>query len=128
MASILEALRTTRPGGPLSPQDKLRLVLVFYLSSQDGAITKDDIAEFEKELKGSGADVAAFEYVRRTREISRMTMSAALGGTATPVLGGGQGGELFRGFSALSNKASLISLAILALQTDRPIPRSHRNQ
>ena len=64
--------------------------------------------ELEKELKSSGADVAAFEYVRRTREISRMTTSVSLGtgGTATPNLGGvaGQGGELFKGFSALGNR------------------------
>ena len=84
--------------------DKLRLVLVFYLSSPDHAISKDDIAELEKELKAAGADVSAFDYVRRTREISRMTMSAsATGGTSTPV-GGGQGGELFKGFSALGNR------------------------
>jgi hypothetical protein len=97
-----------RPDGELTSGDKLRLVLVFYLSAPDNAITKDDIAELEKELKSAGADVAAFEYVRRTREISRMTSSISAGntGTATPSLGGvgGQGGELFKGFSALGNR------------------------
>ena len=88
-----------------TPADKLRLVLVFYLSSPDNAISKEDIAELEKELKAAGADTAAFEYVRRTREISRMTVpSAAVGGTSTPVLGGTPGGELFKGFSALGNR------------------------
>ncbi|KXN88931.1 Protein sly1 [Leucoagaricus sp. SymC.cos] len=110
-ASILELLRTTRPDGDFTPQDKLRLVIVFYLSAPDNAISKDDVAEFEKELKSAGANVAAFEYVRRTREISRM-MSGSLGantGTSTPNLGGvaGQGGELFKGFSAfVGNKLS----------------------
>lgn len=102
MSSILETLRAPRPDGAFEPEDKLRLVLVFYLSSPDNAISKDDIAELEKELKSAGADTAAFEYVRRTREISRMTVSAAVGGTSTPVLGGQ--GELFRGFTALGNK------------------------
>lgn len=78
---------------------------MFYLSSPDNAISKDDIAELEKELKSAGADTAAFEYVRRTREISRMTVSAAVGGTSTPVLGGQ--GELFRGFTALGNKVRI---------------------
>ncbi|KAJ3575253.1 hypothetical protein NP233_g1239 [Leucocoprinus birnbaumii] len=103
-ASILELLRTSRPDGDFTPQDKLRLVIVFYLSAPDNAISKDDVIEFEKELKSAGADVAAFEYVRKTREISRM-MSGTLGantGASTPNLGSvaGQGGELFKGFSA----------------------------
>lgn len=102
MPSILETLRAPRPDGAFSPEDKLRLALVFYLSSPDNAISKDDIVELEKELQSAGADTAAFEYVRRTREISRMTVSAAVGGTSTPVLGGQ--GELFRGFTALGNK------------------------
>ena len=104
VASILEILRAPRPDGTFTPLDKLRLVLVFYLSSPDNAISKDDIAELEKELKSAGADVSAFDYVRRTREISRMTISAsASGGNMTPVQGG-QGGELFKGFSALGNR------------------------
>jgi len=83
------------------------LVLVFYLSSPDNALTRDDINELEKELKASGADVAAFDYVRRVREITRMTVSASnVSGTQTPNLGSvaGQGGELFKGFSALGNR------------------------
>ncbi|KAI6136429.1 Sec1-like protein [Pisolithus sp. B1] len=103
VASILETLRAPRPDGVFTPEDKLRLVLVFYLSSPNNAVSKDDIAELEKELKSVGVDVAAFEYVRRMRDISRMTVSAVVGGTSTPVLGSGQG-ELFRGFTALGNR------------------------
>ncbi|KIK82446.1 hypothetical protein PAXRUDRAFT_832198 [Paxillus rubicundulus Ve08.2h10] len=103
VGSILETLRAPRPDGAFTPEDKLRFVLVFYLSSPDNAISKDDIAELEKELKSAGADTAAFEYVRRTREISRMTVYPAAGGTSTPVIGGGQG-ELLRGFTALGNR------------------------
>lgn len=87
--------------------DKLRLVIIFYLSSPDSTISKDDIVELEKELTAAGADISAFEYVRRTREISRMTAPSAMGGTSTPVLGAGTpGGELFKGFSALGNRVS----------------------
>lgn len=106
--SVLEFLRAPRTDGPLDPIDKLRLVLVFYLSAPDNAISKEDLLELEKELKSAGADVAAFEYVRRAREISRMASSVSTGslGTSTPSLGSvaGQGGELFKGFSALGNK------------------------
>ncbi|KAF5392412.1 hypothetical protein D9757_002328 [Collybiopsis confluens] len=103
--SILEILRTSRPDGSFTPTDKLRLVLVFYLSSPDNAITKDDLAELDKELKSAGADVAAFDYVRKTREISKMTLSNTLGGSSTPLAGAGsQGGQLFTGFSMFGNK------------------------
>lgn len=88
--------------------DKLRLVLVFYLSAPDSAISKEDAAELEKELKSAGADTSALDYVRKTREILRMSAPGALGGSSTPVLGSQQtttgGGELFRGFSALGNR------------------------
>ncbi|PCH34028.1 Sec1-like protein [Wolfiporia cocos MD-104 SS10] len=103
--AILETLRHPKDGVTPTPVDKLRLVLVWYLSMPDNAVSKEDIAELEKELKAAGADVAAFEYVRRTREISRMTVPSAMGGGSTPVLGGNTpGGELFKGFSALGNR------------------------
>ncbi|KAJ4472556.1 SLY1 protein [Lentinula edodes] len=101
--TILEILRSSRPDGNFTPLDKLRLVLVFYLSSPD--ISKDDVAELEKELKSAGVEVAAFDYVRRTREISKMAVSNTLGGTSTPVAGAvGQGAQLFTGFSVFGNK------------------------
>lgn len=102
-ATLLETLRSPKGEGSPTPLDKLRLVLVFYLSSQDNAVSKDDIAQLEAELKKAGADVAAFEYARKLREISRM-MVPSIQGTATPNLGGGQGGELFKGISSLSNR------------------------
>lgn len=107
MASILEILRAPRPSGTFTPEDKLRLVLVFYLSSPDNAISKDDVAELGKELQKAGASTEAFEYVRRTREISRMTVANVVGGTSTPVIGGAGQGELFRGFTAFGNRVSV---------------------
>ncbi|KZT30914.1 SLY1 protein [Neolentinus lepideus HHB14362 ss-1] len=102
--TILETIRSSKSEGSPTAEDKLRLVIVFYLSSPDSAVSKDDIADLDKALKDAGADVAAFEYVRRTREITKMTMSA-VPGTSTPVLGGaGQGGELFKGLSAFGNR------------------------
>ena len=107
VATILEYLRSPEGEGKPTPVDKLRLVLVFYLSSQDNAISKDDVAELEAELKKQGADVSAFEYVRRLREISRMIVPTA--GATTPVPGGhgGGGGELFKGFSSLGNRVRI---------------------
>lgn len=112
--SILEYLRHPKSEGKPTAQDKLRLVLVFYLSAPDNAISKEDVVELEKELKTAGADVAAFEYVRRTREISKMSVPGALGGSATPVPSGQPAGELFRGFSALGNRVSYLCTVLLS--------------
>ena len=120
VSTILETLRASRPDGSFTPLDKLRLVLVFYLSSPGNALSKDDVAELEKELKAAGANIAAFEYVRRTREITRMT-TGNVGGSSTPVLGGGgQGGELFKGFSALGNRVSAIYVCFAACDLAQP--------
>ena len=112
--TILEFLRAPRPEGALTPLDKLRLVLVFYLSAPYNSISKDDIQELEEELKSAGAGVSAFKYVQRTREVSRMTSSISMGsvGSTTPSLGSvaGQGGELFKGFSALGNRVRVIDI------------------
>ena len=95
-----DAFRSIFPAGTVSGAPKVRAMEL--------------IAELEKELKAAGADIAAFEYVRRTREISRMTVPSALGGTSTPVLGGNTpGGELFRGFGALSSKVSTLALGLM---------------
>jgi hypothetical protein len=58
-------LRHPKPDVVPTATDKLRLVIVFYLSVSDNTMSKEDIAELEKELKAAGANIAAFEYVRR---------------------------------------------------------------
>jgi len=65
LQSILEIVRSNKSEGSPTAEDKLRLVLVFYLSSPDNALSKDDITELDKELKAAGADVSAFEFVRK---------------------------------------------------------------
>lgn len=93
---ILEVLRGKPDTGTPSPEDKLRLVLIYFLSAPN--ISKDDMAELEKELKAAGADTIVLDYVKKVRDISRMTTLAA------PVSAPSQGAELFRGFSALGNR------------------------
>jgi hypothetical protein len=102
LPQVLELMRG-KEGATPSATDKLRLALVFYLSVPENQLSKDDIAELEKELKASGADVAAFEFVRKTREISKMMVSSTSAGTSTPNT---DRGELFKGFSALGNRVS----------------------
>lgn len=103
--ALLEFLHHPKGDAAPTPSDKLRLVLVWYLSAPDSVISRDDVVELEKELKAAGANIAAFDYVRRTREISKMMGPSAMGGATTPVPGNSTpGGELFKGFSALGNR------------------------
>lgn len=97
-ASILEVIRD-----PLKedPEDKLRLLLCLYLSMPDSAISKDDLAEYERALKETGVDMAPWEYAKKLRDITRMSTLAAA--PAPPALST-SGNELLRGFSSLSNR------------------------
>ncbi|KZP00939.1 SLY1 protein [Calocera viscosa TUFC12733] len=98
MGSILEMLRMEKEGVQPTNEDKLRLALIFYLSSRED--DKVDLGELERELKKQSCDVSALEYVKKIREISRMTNL-----TAAPVAQpSNTTNELFRGFSSLSNR------------------------
>jgi hypothetical protein len=59
---ILEAIRD---GEKKDVKDKLRLLIVYYLSCPDGQIPKDDLVEFERALKDAGGDLAAWNYVKK---------------------------------------------------------------
>ncbi|WWD21359.1 hypothetical protein CI109_105843 [Kwoniella shandongensis] len=81
--------------------DQLRLVIIYFLSMMDNALPKEDLAELTNLLKEAGADVAALEYVKKVREVTRMTMMATQPAVAAQTQ---TGGEWTRGFSALGNR------------------------
>lgn len=88
-----------QPAHP-TPDDLLRLVIIYYLSVADHAMPKEDLNELTGLLKEIGGDVRALEYVKKVREITRMTMMASQPTVAAQT----QGGEWTRGFSALGNR------------------------
>lgn len=49
-----------------TPEDQLRLVIIYYLSVPDNAISKDDMTQLTNMLKEAGANIAALEYVKRS--------------------------------------------------------------
>ncbi|WVR08989.1 hypothetical protein IAU60_006049 [Kwoniella sp. DSM 27419] len=104
-ATVLATLKgqTDDPEQTASPtaDDQLRLVIIFFLSIADNALPKEDLAELATILKESGADIAALEYVKKVREITRMTMMATQPAVAAQTQAGG---EWTRGFSALGNR------------------------
>jgi hypothetical protein len=105
-ATILNTLRgqTDEPGQTANPtpEDQLRLVIIYYLSMLSPS--KEDLAEMTALLQENGADTAALEYVKKVREVTRMTMMASQPAVAAaPTV---QGGEWTKGFSALGSRVS----------------------
>ncbi|KAF8343909.1 Sec1-like protein [Cantharellus anzutake] len=102
--SVLDFLRSLKKGvdGNPLPHDRVRLLLVVFLSSSSMQINKDEWAELEGELRKVGADLRPLQYARRMREISHLP-SFAMSAVTSATQGGG---ELFKGFSTLSTKLS----------------------
>jgi hypothetical protein len=106
-ALILDAMngKTDEPGVIAHPtaDDQLRLAIIYYLSAYQ--MSKEDLNEITNLLKEHGANVAALEYVKKVREITRMTMMSSQP-TVAAQTNTGPGGEWTKGFSALGNRVS----------------------
>lgn len=105
-ATVLATMRgqTDEPDVTAKPtaDDQLRLVIIYFLSVADNAISKDDLTELAGALSESGADVAALDYVKKVREVTRMSLMASQPTVAPPT----QTAEWTRGFSSLGNRVS----------------------
>ncbi|KAL8803262.1 MAG: hypothetical protein Q9182_003293 [Xanthomendoza sp. 2 TL-2023] len=95
---MLELLNDAAKGN--EPLDKLRLFIIWFLSTEQ-EVSRTDMERFEEALTKAGADTTALVYVKKVREVTRMTMM-----TSAPTQPAQQstGGELFRGFSSISNR------------------------
>ncbi|KAI9371306.1 Sec1-like protein [Aspergillus egyptiacus] len=92
---ILELIND--PARGTDPTDKLRIFLIWFLSTET-ELSRTDISQFEEALTRTGVqDVSPIAYIKQVREITRMTMMT----TAAPQQ---QSSDLFRGFSSLSNR------------------------
>lgn len=94
-SQLLELINDPAKGS--NPLDKLRLFIIWFLSTET-ELNRAEMSEFEEALTKAGvSDVTPLAYVRQVREITRMTMMT----TAAPEQ---QSNDLFRGFSSLSNR------------------------
>ncbi|KAF2096443.1 putative Golgi transport protein Sly1 [Rhizodiscina lignyota] len=82
------------------PLDKLRLFIIWYLSTEQ-EVTRQDMDRFEEALRTAGVETTALSYVKRVREITRMTMMSS---APTQVSQPSASNELFRGFSSISSR------------------------
>ncbi|KAL4962889.1 syntaxin-binding protein [Aspergillus stella-maris] len=99
-AQILELINDPAKG--TNPTDKLRIFLIWFLSTET-ELSRADISQFEEALTRTGVeDVSPIAYVKQVRELTRMTMMTTA--TSAPQQGQQQSSDLFRGFSSLSNR------------------------
>lgn len=96
---MLEALKDSTKE---DPTDKLRLLLCYFLSNPEKDIP--DLPELERALKETGVDLKPLEFVKKLREFTRMSNLGAAPVQASGII---PGGELFRGFSSITNRVSL---------------------
>uniref|UniRef100_A0A093XX78 Protein sly1 n=1 Tax=Talaromyces marneffei PM1 TaxID=1077442 RepID=A0A093XX78_TALMA len=96
-AQILELINDSSKG--TDPSDKLRLFIIWFLTTEM-ELTRGEMTNFEEALQKAGnEDTSSIAYVKRVREITRMTMMTSSTGAPQQ-----QSSDLFKGFSSLSNR------------------------
>lgn len=97
-AQILELLDDADKGN--QPRDKLRLFIIWFLSTEQ-EVSRADMERFEESLRKAGVDTLPLTYIRRVREITRMTMISS---APTQPAQTSASTDLFRGFSSISSR------------------------
>ncbi|KAI8141134.1 Sec1-like protein [Fennellomyces sp. T-0311] len=95
---LLEVLRDEEKK---DPEDKMRLFLIYYLSTSE-EVPQEDMDAYEKALEAAGCDLSPLKYIKRVRQLMRMTSMIS-----SPTVGQGSGfsqNDLFRGFSSIGNR------------------------
>ncbi|KAI9321083.1 Sec1-like protein [Dichotomocladium elegans] len=94
-------LEVIRDAEKKEPEDKMRLFLIYYLSTAD-EVPKEDMAAYEKALSDAGCDLTPLEYIKRVRQVMRMT--SMISSPQTAQSSGFSQNDLFRGFSSIGNR------------------------
>ncbi|KAI9887167.1 MAG: Sec1 domain containing protein 1 [Watsoniomyces obsoletus] len=95
---MIELLQDESKGN--DPLDKLRLFIIWFLSTEQD-LSRAEMEGFEEALRKTGIDTTPLAYVKRVREITRMTMMASAPMQPPQP---SAGGDLFRGFTSISNR------------------------
>ncbi|CAK3949219.1 probable Golgi transport Sly1 [Lecanosticta acicola] len=98
-AQMLELLRDPEKGN--EPADKLRIFIIWFLSTETD-LSRADMEQFEDVLKKTGVDITPLTYIRKVREITRMTMISSA--PEKQPQQSSASNDLFRGFSSISSR------------------------
>jgi hypothetical protein len=95
---VLDIIKDSDKGN--DPMDKLRLFIIWYLSTEQ-ELSRADMDQFDEALVAAGADTTSLKYVKQARELTRMNMMSSV-----PNQQGQQSAstDLFKGFSAMSSR------------------------
>lgn len=96
---MLELINGSDKGN--EPIDKLRIFIIWFLSTET-ELKRSDMESFEEALKNTGVDTTPLTYLRRVREITRMTMISSAPTQQTQQSSASN--DLFRGFSSISSR------------------------
>lgn len=88
------------PDKGTEPLDKLRLFIIWFLSTEQ-EVSRADMERFEELLKKTGVDTAPLAYIRRVRELTRMTMISS---APTQPQKAAASSDLFGGFTSISSR------------------------
>lgn len=99
-AQMLEFIKTTDKG---KPTDKLRLFIIWYLSTEQD-VSRQEWGQFEEALVAAGCDKTSLAYIRQVRATTKMTQLTTVNnqGAANQQQSGSS--DLFNRFSALSSR------------------------
>ncbi|KAI8097274.1 Sec1-like protein [Halteromyces radiatus] len=94
-------LETIRDVEKKNPEDKMRLFLIYYLSTAE-EVTPEDMDAYKKALEAAGCDMAPLKYIEKVRALMRMTSMITSPNPNTT--SGFSQNDLFRGFSSIGNR------------------------
>lgn len=98
-AQMMELLKDPEKGN--EPTDKLRIFIIWFLSTE-ADLSRADMEQYEDALKKTGVDIAPLTYIRKVREITRMTMISSA--PEKQPQQSSASNDLFRGFSSISSR------------------------
>lgn len=99
-AQILEIINDQERGK--DPLDKLRLFIIWYLSTEQD-VSRAEMDRFEEALRSAGATTTSLSYIKRVRELTKMTMLSTAP-TQQTTQQSSTSNDLFKGFSSLSSR------------------------
>ncbi|KAI0018775.1 sec1 protein [Xylariomycetidae sp. FL0641] len=99
-AQILETIKDQDKGK--DPLDKLRLFIIWYLSTEQ-EVSRADWTQFEEALTEAGVDGTCLPYIRQVRATTKMTQLTTINNPSQPTSQSASS-DLFGRFSSISNR------------------------
>ncbi|KAI1335389.1 sec1 protein [Xylariaceae sp. FL0016] len=100
-AQILEIIKGGDKGQ--NPLDKLRLFIIWFLSSPDQEFSRAEWTQFEEALTAAGVDCSCLPYIKQVRATTKLTQLTTINNPSQTASQSGST-DIFGRFSSLSNR------------------------